>query len=78
MDFCLSAPSLRRHGIHYNPKLIRILPRRVPSFWIPVSVSSRFPFASNNTSVVLPTSWRLANARPSGVFRSARTNATCP
>jgi hypothetical protein len=64
--------------ICYKPKIARIRPRRTLSSWTPVSVSSRFPVASSNTKVVLPTSWRLANARPSGVLRSARTNATCP
>jgi hypothetical protein len=45
---------------------------------MPTSVSRRFPVASKNTNVVLPTPWRLANASPSGVLRSARTNATRP
>ena len=66
-----------RHAIH-RPKLARMRPRSASSSWTPTSVSRRFPTASKNTNVVLPTPWRSAKASPSGVLRSARTNATCP
>jgi hypothetical protein len=75
------ALSCRRCSIgaaDHRPKPVRMSPRKAFSSCIPTSVSMRFPDASKNTNVVFPTPWRLANAWPSGVLRSARTNATCP